>query len=158
MAWARLERIFGPADGSFGAGVMQLIDRGSWKNQSDLGASYIDSSAHIYNADGTSEAAKGDFETRVKSADAFVHIQDNREIDLLTGGDGAAHEGGFAAAAASVGNDKVSLYHGDTGTPDVGTPDMYQRLDAVKWEMLDEWSRTRRAPKHAHWMHEKELG
>ena len=41
---------------------------------------------------------------------------------------------------------------------DVGTPDMYQRPDAVKWEMLDEWSRTRRAPKHAHWMHEKELG
>ena len=114
----RLDRIFGPADGSFGAGVMQLIDRGSWKNQSDLGASYIESSAHTYNADGTSEAAKGDFETRVKSADAFVHIQDNREIDLLTGGDFAAHEGGFAAAAASVGNDKVSLYHGDTGTPD----------------------------------------
>ncbi len=114
----RLDRIFGPADGSFGAGVMQLIDRGSWKNQSELGASYIESSAHTYNADGTSEAAKGDFESRVKNADAFVHIQDHREIDLLTGGDFAAHEGGFAAAAASVGNDKVSLYHGDTGTPD----------------------------------------
>ena len=38
-----------------------------------------------------------------------------------------------------------------------GTPDMYQRLDAVKWEMLDEWSQTRRAPRHAAWMHEKEF-
>ena len=38
-----------------------------------------------------------------------------------------------------------------------GTPDMYKQLDGVKWEMLDEWSRTRRAPKHAAWMHEKEF-
>ena len=35
-----------------------------------------------------------------------------------------------------------------------GTPEMMAKLDAVKWEMLDEWSRTRRAPKHAAWLHE----
>ena len=38
---------------------------------------------------------------------------------------------------------------------DTATPEMNARLDAVKWEMLEEWSRTRRAPKHAAWMHEK---
>jgi cobaltochelatase CobN len=115
---AHLDRIFGPADGSFGAGVMQLIDRGDWANQADLGASYLESSAHAHNADGASEAATNAFESRVKDADAFVHIQDHREIDLLTGGDFAAHEGGFAAAAAAVGNSKVALYHGDTGIPE----------------------------------------
>ena len=34
-----------------------------------------------------------------------------------------------------------------------GTPEMMQRLDAVKWDMLEEWSQTRRAPRHAAWMH-----
>ena len=38
-----------------------------------------------------------------------------------------------------------------------GTPDMYRRLDACKVAMLEEWSRTKRAPKHAAWMHEKEF-
>ena len=38
---------------------------------------------------------------------------------------------------------------------DVGTPEQYRRLDEVKWEMLEEWSRTRRAPRHAAWMHEQ---
>jgi catechol 2,3-dioxygenase-like lactoylglutathione lyase family enzyme len=38
-----------------------------------------------------------------------------------------------------------------------GTPDMYRRLDDVKYEMVEEWSRTKRAPKHAAWMHEKEF-
>ncbi len=34
------------------------------------------------------------------------------------------------------------------------TPEMMARLDAVKWDMLNEWAQTRRAPKHAAWMHE----
>jgi lactoylglutathione lyase len=36
---------------------------------------------------------------------------------------------------------------------DTGTPEMHQQLDEVKWAMLEEWSRTKRAPKHAAWMH-----
>lgn len=40
---------------------------------------------------------------------------------------------------------------------DVGTPEMHAKLDEVKWAMLDEWSRTKRAPRHAAWMHEKEF-
>ena len=40
---------------------------------------------------------------------------------------------------------------------DVGTPDMYRQLDEVKWAMLEEWDRTKRAPKHAAWMHDKEF-
>ena len=40
---------------------------------------------------------------------------------------------------------------------DTATPQMLQQLDEVKWAMLDEWTRTRRAPRHAAWMHEREL-
>jgi catechol 2,3-dioxygenase-like lactoylglutathione lyase family enzyme len=40
---------------------------------------------------------------------------------------------------------------------DVGTPEMYQQLDAVKWEMLNEWAQTKRAPRHAAWMHDQEF-
>lgn len=38
-----------------------------------------------------------------------------------------------------------------------GTPEMYEKLDAVKYAMIDEWSRTKRAPRHAAWLHEKEM-
>jgi catechol-2,3-dioxygenase len=40
---------------------------------------------------------------------------------------------------------------------DCASPHQLQRLDEVKWDMLDEWSRTRRAPKHAAWMHVQEF-
>jgi lactoylglutathione lyase len=37
---------------------------------------------------------------------------------------------------------------------DTSTPQMLQKLDEVKWAMLDEWAQTKRAPRHAAWMHE----
>ena len=41
---------------------------------------------------------------------------------------------------------------------DTGTPGMYHRLDTVKREMLEEWTRTKRAPNHAAWMHNGSTG
>ena len=35
----------------------------------------------------------------------------------------------------------------------LATPEMLQKLDDVKWAMLEEWSITKRAPKHADWLH-----
>ena len=38
---------------------------------------------------------------------------------------------------------------------DFGTEDQMQRLKDVAEDMLEEWSRTRKAPRHAAWLHEK---
>ena len=38
---------------------------------------------------------------------------------------------------------------------DIGTPEQYARLKQVAPDMLDEWSRTKKAPRHAAWLHEK---
>lgn len=40
---------------------------------------------------------------------------------------------------------------------DVGTPEMAAKAAEVKWDMLEEWSRTKRAPRQAAWLHEKEF-
>lgn len=34
------------------------------------------------------------------------------------------------------------------------SPKMYEALDQVKWAMLEEWAQTKKAPKHAAWMHD----
>jgi catechol 2,3-dioxygenase-like lactoylglutathione lyase family enzyme len=39
---------------------------------------------------------------------------------------------------------------------DDNAPAMLERLDAVKFEMLDEWTETKRPPRHADWLHAKE--
>lgn len=41
--------------------------------------------------------------------------------------------------------------------PDAEEEAKLAKLETVKWDMLEEWSRTKRAPKHAAWMHEKQF-
>ena len=41
--------------------------------------------------------------------------------------------------------------------PDPAEDALLSKLDAVKWEMLQEWSRTKKTPKQAEWLHKKEL-
>jgi len=40
---------------------------------------------------------------------------------------------------------------------DTSTPEMQKQLGDVKWDMLNEWAVTKRAPKHTAWLHEKEF-
>jgi len=35
-----------------------------------------------------------------------------------------------------------------------GTPKMFKMLDEVKWEMINEWNQTKKAPQQARWMHD----
>ena len=39
--------------------------------------------------------------------------------------------------------------------PDPDAAEMYRKLDAVKWDMLQDWSQTKRAPHHAAFIHER---
>ncbi len=41
--------------------------------------------------------------------------------------------------------------------PDPDEEAYIKKLDKVKWDMLEEWTKTKKAPKHAEWMHKKEF-
>jgi cobaltochelatase CobN len=110
-------RIYGAAPGDYGAGVGAVLDRGAWQERAELGAAYLAASAYAYGRDRDGVADPQGFAARVAGADAFLHTQDHRETDLLDGSDFAAHEGGFAAAAAHLGA-SPALWHADTSRPE----------------------------------------
>jgi cobaltochelatase CobN len=117
-AWRRATtRIYGAAPGGYGAGVTERVERGAWQTRADLGRDYLAASATAYGKgiDGTADA--DGFAARIRQADAFLHQQDHAEIDLLDSLDHAAHEGGFAAAAAKLGR-TPALYHTDISRPE----------------------------------------
>src|SRR5471032_2490963 len=112
---ADLARVFGGAPGSYGARAGDLALDGDWKTRADLGEAYLAAVTHSY---GSSDTPAGDgFRSRVSGADVLVHPQDDRERDLLDGDGVADFAGGFAAAAALLGNEP-ELYHLDTSQPE----------------------------------------
>jgi cobaltochelatase CobN len=110
-------RVFGAAPGQYGVGVSARINSGDWQERRTLGEAYLDATSHAYGANEAVVPAEADFRVRVAEADAFVHVQDLADQDVLGADAFAEHEGGFAAAAASLGN-TPALYHADTTAPD----------------------------------------
>jgi cobaltochelatase CobN len=110
-----LARVFGGAPGSYGARAGDLALDGDWKTRADLGEAYLAAVTHSYG--GTDTPAGDNFRGRVSDADVLVHPQDDRERDLLDGDGVADFAGGFAAAAALLGNEP-DLYHLDTSRPE----------------------------------------
>ena len=113
----RALRIFGAAPSTYGAGVADRILRGAWEQRADLGRDYLAASAHAYGAGLDGAAERGAFEDRVAPADAHVHAQDHREIDILDDLTFATHQGGFAAALDALGA-SAALYHADLSDPE----------------------------------------
>ncbi|MDP1750056.1 MAG: cobaltochelatase subunit CobN, partial [Reyranella sp.] len=113
---ADLARVFGGAPGSYGARAADLALDGAWTTRDELGEAYLSSATHAYGGLETVRAPEGGFRDRVSEADVLVHPQDDRERDLLDGDGVADFAGGFAAAAALLGNDP-ELYHLDTSQP-----------------------------------------
>lgn len=110
---ADLARVFGSAPGSYGAQAGDAALDGDWKARTDLGEIYLGAVTHAYGGVEPVRAAGEGFRHLVSTADLLVHPQDDRERDVLDGDGVADFAGGFAAAAALLGNDP-ELYHLDT--------------------------------------------
>ena len=111
-----LARVFGGAPGTYGAGAAGLALDARWRSRGELGSAYLDCTTHAFAGAAINPAAASDFRRRISEADALVHPQDDRERDLLAGGEVADFAGGFAAAAALLGR-SPALLHLDTSRP-----------------------------------------
>lgn len=113
----RLARVFGPRPGHYGFGAAQLLDVFTPEARRAAGEAWIAASSWAIGSDGESRLDRTAIEVRLKSADAFVHVQDLPETDLLLAADYAPHEAGVAAARDSLGQAAPALYHLDATRP-----------------------------------------
>ena len=115
---ARGPRVFGPAPGDYGIGVVEAVTDLTPATLLAAGEAWLAASAFAYGGAEDGLAARAALEQRTAATDAFVHTQDLPETDLLSAPDYAAHEAGFAAAARRLGSMAPALYHADTATSD----------------------------------------
>jgi cobaltochelatase CobN len=109
-------RVYGPAPGSYGLGMGNLVETYGGGSRAAAGQAWLDASAYALQGADIALDAEG-IAKRVAQADSFVHLQDLVETDLLLANDYATHEAGFAAAKALSGG-AAQLYHLDNTNPD----------------------------------------
>ena len=111
-------RVFGSKPGAYGAGLQALIDEKGWETDADLARAYIAWGGYAYGSGGGGEAAHGLFESRLKSVEAVVQNQDNREHDILDSDDYYQFEGGMTAAVRTLTGGQPAIYHNDHSRPE----------------------------------------
>ncbi len=115
---ARTPRVFGPKPGQYGLNMGAAMDDYSDEARKAAGEAWLAASSHAIDAKGEIREARAALESRLQTADSFVHLQDLPETDVLMASDYAAHEAGFAAAMARLGQQAPSLYHMDATQTD----------------------------------------
>jgi cobaltochelatase CobN len=111
-------RVFGSKPGAYGAGLQALIDERGWRGDADFARAYLAWGGYAYGAGAEGEAAHGLLESRLATAEAVLHNQDNREHDLLDSDDYYQFEGGLAAAVRHFSGRQPALYHNDHSRPE----------------------------------------
>ncbi|MGR9449982.1 cobaltochelatase subunit CobN [Rhizobium leguminosarum] len=111
-------RVFGSKPGAYGAGLQALIDEKGWERRADLAEAYLLWGSYAYGAGEEGRAERGLFEERLRSVQAVIQNQDNREHDLLDSDDYYQFEGGMAAAAEQLTGARPSIYHNDHSRPE----------------------------------------
>ncbi|HKT18080.1 MAG TPA: cobaltochelatase subunit CobN [Stellaceae bacterium] len=111
-------RVFGSKPGAYGAGLQALIDERGWNDAGDLAAAYLAWGGFAYGAGAAGQEAQALFRARLKSVEAVLQNQDNREHDLLDSDDYYQFEGGLAAAVSHLAGAAPAIYHNDHSRPD----------------------------------------
>jgi cobaltochelatase CobN len=115
---ARAPRVFGPRPGLYGLSMADPAQHLGEEARQAAGEAWLAASAWAIDAQGAIHHDRAGLEARLGGADAFAHVQDLPESDLLIARDYAAHEGGFAAAMAALSRPLPALYHLDATQPE----------------------------------------
>ena len=114
----RVARVFGPKPGLYGLAMTAAIEDYGTGGRAAAGEAWLAGSEWAIDATGAAHRDRSALEAQLRAAEAFVHVQDLAESDLLLASDYAAHEAGFAAAVARLGGNMPALYHLDATRPD----------------------------------------
>ena len=111
-------RVFSPASGNYGAGVLQLMQSGNWSSRSDVAEVFLRWGNHAMAPDGQLTSAEVELRSELTCSEAVIQNQDNRDHDILDSDDYFQFQGGLAATIEALRGKEVPVYHGDSSRPD----------------------------------------
>ncbi len=112
-----LYRIFGSKPGTYGAGILPLLDERNWRSDQDLAEVYMAWGGYAYTKTTYGAAASDEFQTRFAEITIAVKNQDNREHDIFDSDDYLQYHGGMVATVRALTGRDPKAYFGDSSDP-----------------------------------------
>ncbi|WP_063042354.1 cobaltochelatase subunit CobN [Nocardia pseudovaccinii] len=111
-------RIFGSKPGTYGAGLLQLIDSKSWRTDDDLAQVYTAWGGFAYGRDLDGAPAAADMRTAYRRITVAAKNTDTREHDIADSDDYFQYHGGMVATVRALTGKNPEAYIGDSTRPD----------------------------------------
>jgi len=110
-------RVFGAKPGSYGAGILPLIDEKNWTDTGDFAEAYVNWGGYAYTADGGATDARAAFRHQLAGVQVALHNQDNREHDIFDSDDYFQFHGGMIATIRALSGKNPRQEFGDSQDP-----------------------------------------
>jgi cobaltochelatase CobN len=110
-------RIFGAKPGSYGAGILPLIQEKNWQTDADFAESYINWGGYAYTRGEQGKDEREAFRIRLSGVQVALHNQDNREHDIFDSDDYLQFHGGMIATIRALTGQQPRHYFGDSHDP-----------------------------------------
>ena len=112
-----LYRVFGSKPGTYGAGILPLLDERNWRSDQDLAAVYVAWGGYAYTQETYGAEAASECKTRFAQMAIAVKNQDNREHDIFDSDDYMQYHGGMVATVRALTGQNPKAYFGDSSDP-----------------------------------------
>jgi len=112
-----LYRVFGSKPGTYGAGILPLLEARNWQTDDDLAAVYTAWGGYAYTREVYGEAAPGEFGQRFAQIAVAAKNQDNREHDIFDSDDYMQYHGGMIATVRALTGRNPRQFFGDSADP-----------------------------------------
>ncbi|ABU56773.1 cobaltochelatase subunit CobN [Roseiflexus castenholzii] len=110
-------RIFGSKPGSYGAGILPLIDAQNWERDADFARVYLTWGGYAYTATAQGIPAEKAFAAALSRVQVATKNQDTREHDIFDSDDYLQFHGGMIAAIRALTGKNPARYFGDSSDP-----------------------------------------
>ncbi|HTU84634.1 MAG TPA: cobaltochelatase subunit CobN [Solirubrobacteraceae bacterium] len=117
-SWRRATaRVFGSKPGTYGAGLLQLLDSRDWRGDDDLAAVYESWGGYAYGRGLDGAASQDAMRDQYARIELAVKNVDSREHDILDSDDYYQYHGGMVATARALSGREPAAYLGDSSDP-----------------------------------------
>ncbi len=114
---ASLFRIFGSKPGTYGAGILTLLDERNWETVQDLAEVYTAWGGYAYTQTQHGVSARPQFRQRFSQIVVAAKNQDTREHDIFDSDDYMQYHGGMIATVRALTGRNPRQFFGDSADP-----------------------------------------
>ena len=111
-------RIFGSKPGTYGAGLLELMDAGNWRSDDDLAEVYSTWGGYAYGRGVDGAPAADDMKQAYTRIQVAAKNTDTREHDIADSDDYFQFHGGMVATVRALSGQSPEAYIGDSTRPD----------------------------------------